>query len=1143
MKRRNSSRLLALAALSLTGVSGAQAQISFNNVTDTNLNPARSDIFVSESWGIAVGDLEGDHWPDVYVTNHRARPTYYRNNGDGTLIDNTLQVDLDSVFAGSRNEDRHGAAFSDFDGDGDHDLWSMQAGRGQSFRTHEPLFIVGPDGRFADEGQSRGLPFFWGHSAYAFDVNGDAISDVVRGLGSGGSFSYLAQGANGNFGGYSSVNNCGATWVNISDFDGDEIADMLCYQEGTFPKGAKSDFGNWSSDIASIFPTVSNVVDGVAADFDNDLDTDLVLVRGASLPNQVVQVDTDRFEASIDVGTANNEFQWSFNGGGVMQVTVHSHRSYDAIFGADGNKQSQSGAITTFTLDPNDPDTHGLDSDRDSGRNIYFGYDPANDEWTVIQHSSSWWYIYMEFQGDAAVSNVDAVVGSNGMTTRDLPNQPRILSHQSGSYVDTTAASGMDVLIECGSVTTADFDNDMDTDIYAVCTRGVENIANRLFENQGDGTFVEVTGHGAEGAIGAGLASQVGQGESVGTADFDNDGFMDIFVVNGMNSQPVRIAGGPHELIMNNSTNSNHWIHLELHGTGGSDINAVGARVVASAGGVDQLRYQTGGFHRWSQSHDRIHFGLGSNTSVDLEVRWPDGQVETFAGVAADAVYVVTQGSGVSAVNLTPPVGYPAPVAGDECGTPNFWTDRDQGVFVYKDCNNDSWKVRVTTGGQSINQAWTGSVTSDQNITNVAGYSLEGGEVIDNTTSPDTVDFTLTTYGGGDDGFDFTLASGAEGCLQLSSPASTVPVLFGPEMLPITLPYDIANNTSCSPPVTPEISVTPLTVNENDGTADIEVKISSAPAAGASVKLATISGSATGGSDFYGRSFEMNFPAGQSASQIFQVTLVNDSVVEPQENFQLRLFQPSGATVAQEFNDIIIDDDDVAGGDVTLTVTPMTVNEADGTANIEVAISGAPNQAVSAYVATISDTAVGGTDFYGKSVVVNFPVGQTQSQIVPVTLLNDTAIEQQESFKIRLFNISNSSTAQEFTDIIIEDDDANAPVLPQFSVVTASVDEGTGVATVEVGVDVAPTNAASVKVSTVVSGASNAATKGPGGDFYGSSTTLNFPAGQTGNQVFTFTLINDSVAESDELVDIRLFLPVEGTIPVSINPLTITDDD
>jgi len=558
---------------------------------------------------------------------------------------------------------------------------------------------------------------------------------------------------------------------------------------------------------------------------------------------------------------------------------------------------------------------------------------------------------------------------------------------------------------------------------------------------------------------------------------------------------------------------------------------------------VSQLRYQDGGFHRWSQSHDRIHFGLGGNTSFDLEIRWPDGQVENFPGIASNGHYVVTQGSGVSAVTLAAPVGYPAPVAGDECGDAAYWADRDQGIFIYKDCVSDTWKLRASGGGQAGSQVWTGTLSSDQALSNVVGYSLEGGEVVDNSTDPNKIAFNLTTSGAGEDGVDFTIASGASGCLELSSPGSSVPVLFGTEMLPITLPYDIVNNTSCAPPATPELSVTAITVNESDGTADVEVAISSAPATTVSAQLATIADTAVGGSDFYGRATTLNFPAGQTASQIFQVTLVNDVAVESTESFKVRLYNVNGADVAQEFTDIVIEDDDTASSSLTLAVTAITVNEADGVANIEVTTSTPPNQPVSVTMATISDTAVGGSDFYGTAQTLNFAVGQTAPITVPVTLVNDANIESDETFKIRLFNPVNALISQTLTDITIEDDDANAPVTPEFTVVTASVNEATGVATVEVAVSVAPTNAASVKASTVVSSDPNAATKGPGGDFYGSSTTLTFPAGQTANQIFSFPLIDDSSAEPDELVDIRLFAPVNGTIPTSINPLIIVDDD
>lgn len=82
-----------------------------------------------------------------------------------------------------------------------------------------------------------------------------------------------------------------------------------------------------------------------------------------------------------------------------------------------------------------------------------------------------------------------------------------------------------------------------------------------------------------------------------------------------------------------------------------------------------------------------------------------------------------------------------------------------------------------------------------------------------------------------------------------------------------------------------------------------------------------------------------------------------------------------------------------------------------------------------------------------------------------------------------------------------------------------------------------------MKISTVVSQDAAAATKGTGGDFYGRSATLNFPVGLTTTQMFTFGLIDDSSAEADELIDIRLFGEVGGIVPISLNPIIIVDDD
>ena len=154
----------------------------------------------------------------------------------------------------------------------------------------------------------------------------------------------------------------------------------------------------------------------------------------------------------------------------------------------------------------------------------------------------------------------------------------------------------------------------------------------------------------------------MGTADSVVTADYDVDGFLDLFVTNGFNLQP-RYIGGPNKLFHNNG-NANHWIELDLIGVN-SDRDATGARVYATANGVTQLRVQDGRYHRWSQDAKRLHFGLAGATSVSLSVKWPNGAIQTFADVPANRLYQLTEGASnpvpvVLKVPASPPTGLTA---------------------------------------------------------------------------------------------------------------------------------------------------------------------------------------------------------------------------------------------------------------------------------------------------------------------------------------------------------------------------------------------------------------------------------------------------------------------------------------------------
>ena len=86
-----------------------------------------------------------------------------------------------------------------------------------------------------------------------------------------------------------------------------------------------------------------------------------------------------------------------------------------------------------------------------------------------------------------------------------------------------------------------------------------------------------------------------------------------------------------------------------------------------------------------------MHFGLGSELSVDLTVVWPSGTTEVFQDVAADSLYEITEGSGIVAVT---PGSNAQPYA---CGPPEYDASVEAGVFVWRDCLDDTWRFRFAS--------------------------------------------------------------------------------------------------------------------------------------------------------------------------------------------------------------------------------------------------------------------------------------------------------------------------------------------------------------------------------------------------------------------------------------------------------------
>ncbi len=213
-----------------------------------------------------------------------------------------------------------------------------------------------------------------------------------------------------------------------------------------------------------------------------------------------------------------------------------------------------------------------------------------------------------------------------------------------GEFRDDTSRSGLGVesrYISWG-VGIQDLDNSGLADVFWV-TGGIYpelqnrpdepyNVPRILFRNLGNGRFEELIAQAGPGIE----ASHCSRGCAFG--DFDNDGDMDILVMN-LNEPP--------SLLRNDLRSSDNWLKVKLVGVK-SNRSAIGARVTVHYGDKLQAQEVLAQTSYLSVNDRRLHFGLGRSTAVSLDIRWPSGVLEQISNASVNRLLEITEGSGVT---------------------------------------------------------------------------------------------------------------------------------------------------------------------------------------------------------------------------------------------------------------------------------------------------------------------------------------------------------------------------------------------------------------------------------------------------------------------------------------------------------------
>ena len=635
-------------------------------------------------------------------------PFLYINNGDGTFT-NLFESDWRRGSGGDTHGTNWIDFDNDGDPDVLVNSGG-QLGEGEGQPNYFFVNRNSETGLLTEEAEEKGVVYRIGRSRSSvwFDGNNDGLLDFVnlvaaREDGSGAN-AYFEQQSDGTF-----ANRTNAVGFNVpessrygqlADLTGDGKLDLVV--QGTFQYPvAVYDYasgGNFqdvtnqfnfplTSDIppnpTEDFEDTASARDSVIADFDGDGDNDIFLVR-SSIETVQPSVSQDKgsiVSSDLILRDTTQEIGYSFQTNGTVAIDFFSLNGIRAniapnevFIGAEGRNPTPAeleafvdiSSDTTDTAVSNDspkteevdpvaalalsPLSSGVNGISDSeARGIYIGYEPSTQTWEILLRSNPnrrGESIRSAVESTSNITNLQPIGFTNVDPASNALTDQLWLNNSNGQFsLSSDPVFNNPTLAQ--SVVSGDFDNDKDLDLYLANAYASFNQPNILYENQGNGTFsiVPVAGGAESTAVGP-LWLDFEVGSKLATSDYDNDGFLDIFVGSTVGRSPRKTYLSSPSQLYKNQGNSNNWLQIDLEGTE-SNRDGIGAQVRVTSGGTTQLREQNGGTHHFAQNDTRLHFGLaGDNTVNQVEVSWPSGTTQVLNDVNVNQILTIVEAGG-----------------------------------------------------------------------------------------------------------------------------------------------------------------------------------------------------------------------------------------------------------------------------------------------------------------------------------------------------------------------------------------------------------------------------------------------------------------------------------------------------------------
>ncbi|MDO6460243.1 Calx-beta domain-containing protein [Granulosicoccaceae sp. 1_MG-2023] len=334
---------------------------------------------------------------------------------------------------------------------------------------------------------------------------------------------------------------------------------------------------------------------------------------------------------------------------------------------------------------------------------------------------------------------------------------------------------------------------------------------------------------------------------------------------------------------------------------------------------------------------------------------------------------------------------------------------------------------------------------------------------------------------------------------------------------------------------------------EDQGSIRVEVLRSGSGAGAVSVRYRTgaADDTATEGEDYRAVSGTLEWAAGDTAGKSFEVPLLTDALAEGDETLSLILDQPAGnAELGDPARAILTISDATAFGTVSFASDSYQAGEDAGQVNLTLQRKGGTDGNISVRIQSQDDSAEAGSDFTAVDQVVSWQSGDAADKTVAVTLLEDTRVEDDERFSLRLSEATGGARigSPAEAEFIIDNTTIAVAGSIGFSAAAGTVKETDG--SVSIVVQRSGGSDGAVSVDYRIGAAGDTASAGEDYTAAALSGQLRWDDQDQSERTIALTVLADDVPDNGETLSLSLLNPAGGATlaAASTYSLSIVDN-